>query len=349
MLQMMSQVCKALQQQQPVQPHWQQMVQSPSRRLEWNTHYSYQQSQVREPNYLVIKKKNTNNGRHDDGNGTHQLLRLGNEQCDSSDMDSIDYKTIDSLDITTLTSTPSPSATPTPAKKPATALRPNNGELVRLSSMITTRQCYQTIQLTGERSNEVFIVGGFNPLTGGMMPTVDSYNINTNTWCTESAVLPVPFACNSSCAAVDPMSNNLYIFGGISGNKCSLSVVQCYNTSTRTWSIVSTKMKHTREGAVVCWIPRYNGFIIMGGLFTSNAIEFYLPATNTFTLIPENILSIPSTANGCAAELQSLHLIADTTMLVLIPRHSTTNGHRRVKVLLLGTLLIYLHILLNHS
>jgi hypothetical protein len=142
-----------------------------------------------------------------------------------------------------------------------------------------TRLYTEVIQLTAPGRTHELIA------TGGMLwseSSVDCYNTITKAWSTEEAKMPISVFGHS--VAIDPNTHFVYVFG--------------------TWSIKG-RMCDMRRDFVVCWIPRYNGFMILGDTGAHSSLtEFYSPTKGTSIRIPPQRLSIPHRVS-----MQSCHLV----------------------------------------
>jgi hypothetical protein len=186
-----------------------------------------------------------------------------------------------------------------------------------LASLPTLRRNGTYVRLTATgRTHEILVYGGtHHEITDQHIASVECYNTITNQWSTETNILPV--VGHITGWAIDPATHNLYTFGGWSDiARTYVDAVQCYNQHTRTWSVLTCRMNDMkRDITSAIYIPSLHGILIAGGssdgypnnsLYCYNPIlEFYDPDNNTFTAIPVERLSLPSTDH----RIGSFHLI----------------------------------------
>ena len=77
----------------------------------------------------------------------------------------------------------------------------------------------------------VYVMGG-RPLLGGVSPTVQTYNIATNTW---SSVNHLPTGVYRPNGAV-VINGKIYISGGIAARRLAVGLLQMYDPATGDWT-----------------------------------------------------------------------------------------------------------------
>jgi hypothetical protein len=222
---------------------------------------------------------------------------------------------------------------------------------VELSPM-KARYMAQFIQLTiSERRHEIICISGYDYVRSRNIATADCYNTITDRYTTESSKLPIP--TQQFAAAIDPTTDLLYIIGGVPDNVSNpaISAIQCYNQHTKKWSIVKgCKLNEPRSNHAAIYVPRWYGFIILGGEFSNqlvSSVEFYSPTSNTCLLIPRERLTVPLNFQRSPSLLlfdidtssrnKSSNNNSNTdnngsgngALLVIIPMMSNTNVHSR--------------------
>jgi len=95
--------------------------------------------------------------------------------------------------------------------------------------------------------NAIYVFGGrtgpFGPCTGGVLSSVERYDIDANVW---TPVAPMPVALSDRAAAA--VGSKIYVFGGCSGfGSGFVNRVDVYDPITNTWS-TAANMPTARAG-----------------------------------------------------------------------------------------------------
>lgn len=192
--------------------------------------------------------------------------------------------------------------------------------MTMVSKMITSRENAVCIQLSGARRHQCLVIGGNDSFRN--LSSVECFDMKTQKWSLDSTL---PAARAFPTVAIDPTTGPVYQFGGMIGSEF-VTTCDWYNPLTRAWTVLSSKMNIGRAGAAAIYIPHMKGFIIIGGVSSSDnpnftppftSAEFYSPATNTFIFLPN---FSPSNMN------HSLQLI-DQRILVLTSLYILENHH----------------------
>jgi N-acetylneuraminic acid mutarotase len=135
------------------------------------------------------------------------------------------------------------------------------------------------------QDNTIYAIGGRTgtggPNTGGVLATVEAYDIDTDTW---TPVAPLPSARSDLAAAT--VGGKIYVFGGINAAGTFLDDVDVYDPITNAWSTAPADMPTARaafyavatKGGTVYAIGGWDG--VNPGLSTNDA---YKVASDTWT------------------------------------------------------------------
>ncbi len=135
------------------------------------------------------------------------------------------------------------------------------------------------------QDNTIYAIGGRTgtggPGSGGVLATVEAYDIDTDTW---TPVAPLPSARSDLAAAT--VGGKIYVFGGIDAAGTFLNDVDVYDPITNAWSTAPADMPTARaafyavatKGGTVYAIGGWDGG--SSGLSTNDA---YKVASDTWT------------------------------------------------------------------
>ena len=140
-------------------------------------------------------------------------------------------------------------------------------------------------------NGSIYVIGGFDPsYYWSADPTVEIYNIATNTW---SNGTPLPTGC--SWASGVSLNGTIYVLGGVGSDY--FNMMQIFDPSTNAW----TSGPSFAGGRYLCAATTYNGKIYLiggdswetGSDVVYNDIQVYDPATSTWT--SKTPMSTPTT------------------------------------------------------
>lgn len=144
----------------------------------------------------------------------------------------------------------------------------------RIRSVGSGEHGAQHVRLTGARAHHWLCIFGVR--VGVDEAVVDCYDIINDTW--TAAESKVNHYRLGAKPCVDPTTSEVYIFGGkIDGGK-STSKIERYDPITRQWTILPVPplepplykqspylLQHERSDYAIVYIPKWCGFLIMGG------------------------------------------------------------------------------------
>jgi hypothetical protein len=202
------------------------------------------------------------------------------------------------------------------------------------------------IQLTGSRAHEWLCIGGYDRPRGYTGAHVFAYNMLTNEWShdtpmqwtrggtavavmtatattattttsrTTTASTASAAAAAAAAAALTDGVAMVYAFSGLQTLRDGDNTDTCevYNPSTRTWTMLTAKMhNYGRQFAAAMYIPHWRAFVICGGYggdeYSTDSIELYSPATNTFTLLTSSQWTLPEPQSRHTLQLMDYNIL----------------------------------------
>jgi hypothetical protein len=111
-------------------------------------------------------------------------------------------------------------------------------------------------------------------------------------------------ALDKAAIGIDATCHVIYLFGGQSTPSSTragvpLANIHTYDPITRVWCMLPSRLHRGRVNGVACYIPRFQGFFVAGGIMggvhkkSASAIEFYSTKTHTSIWIPPKRWCLP--------------------------------------------------------
>ena len=144
----------------------------------------------------------------------------------------------------------------------------------------------------------IYLYGGFNHATGGVLNTMFSYDIAANTWRTTGLSSGISRHDFSSVV----VGNRLYCFGGWNGGPVNTNAY--YTMGADTWTVIAAQAGIRYAG---CATDGVNIYLVGGQLDSGmmNTVFRYNIASNTFS----TLAVLPSASQSCCIAVVDNYLV----------------------------------------